>query len=70
MVDHVHMMLSIPPKYSVAQVIGSARREGCDHIVVPGDDHARRLIRRYLENDERSRTHLSLVQRGTRWRQA
>lgn len=26
MPDHVHMMLSIPPKYSVAQVVGYIKR--------------------------------------------
>ena len=25
MVDHVHMLVSIPPKYAVAQVVGSSR---------------------------------------------
>ena len=25
MVDHVHMMLAIPPKYAVSQVVGSSR---------------------------------------------
>ncbi len=29
--DHVHMMISIPPKYSVAQVVGSQREE-CDPL--------------------------------------
>ena len=28
--DHVHMMVSIPPKYSVAQVIGYIKGEECD----------------------------------------
>ena len=33
MVDHVHMMLSIPPKYSVAQVIGYLKGKSAIHIV-------------------------------------
>ena len=30
--DHVHMMLSIPPKYSVAQVIGYMKGKSAIHI--------------------------------------
>ena len=30
--DHVHMMISIPPKYSVAQVIGSIKGKSAIHI--------------------------------------
>ena len=32
MVDHVHIMLSIPPKYSVAQVIGYLKGKSAIHI--------------------------------------
>ena len=32
MVDHVHIMLSIPPKYSVAQVIGYIKGTSAIHI--------------------------------------
>ena len=32
MVDHVHMMISIPPKYSVAQVIGFIKGKSAIHI--------------------------------------
>ena len=32
LVDHVHMMLSIPPKYSVAQVIGYIKGKSAIHI--------------------------------------
>ena len=32
MPDHVHMMLSIPPKYSVAQVIGYMKGKSAIHI--------------------------------------
>jgi putative transposase len=32
MPDHVHMLLSIPPKYSVAQVIGFIKGKGAIHI--------------------------------------
>ncbi len=32
MVDHVHMLISIPPKYSVAQVIGFLKGKSTIHI--------------------------------------
>ena len=32
MKDHVHMMISIPPKYSVAQVIGYMKGKSAIHI--------------------------------------
>ena len=33
MADHVHLMISIPPKYSVAQVIGYIKGKSAIHIV-------------------------------------
>ena len=32
MLDHVHMLISIPPKYSVAQVIGYIKGKSAIHI--------------------------------------
>ena len=32
MPDHVHMMLSIPPKYAVSQVVGFIKGKGAIHI--------------------------------------
>ncbi len=32
MQDHVHMMISIPPKYAVAQVIGYIKGKSAIHI--------------------------------------
>ena len=32
MIDHVHLMLSIPPKYSVADVIGYIKGKSAIHI--------------------------------------
>lgn len=32
MVDHVHMLISIPPKYSVAQVVGYIKGKSAIHI--------------------------------------
>jgi len=33
MLDHVHMMISIPPKYAVTQVIGFIKGKSAIHIV-------------------------------------
>ena len=32
MADHVHMLVSIPPKYSVAQVVGYIKGKSAIHI--------------------------------------
>ena len=32
MVDHVHMMISIPPKYAVSQVIGYIKGKSAIHM--------------------------------------
>ena len=32
MIDHVHMLISIPPKYAVAQVIGFIKGKSAIHI--------------------------------------
>jgi len=32
MVDHVHMMIAIPPKYSVAQVVGFIKGKSAIHL--------------------------------------
>lgn len=32
MVDHVHMLISIPPKYGVAQVVGYIKEKSAIHI--------------------------------------
>ena len=30
--DHVHMLISIPPKYAVSQVVGFINEKSCTHI--------------------------------------
>ena len=32
MVDHVHMLLSVPPKYAVAQVVGFIKGKSAIHL--------------------------------------
>ena len=31
--DHVHVLMSIPPEYSVAQIVGYMKRKSAIHIV-------------------------------------
>jgi transposase InsO family protein len=42
------------------RVIGTLRRECIDHVIVVGEQHLRRILRRYLEYYHSSRTHLAL----------
>ena len=40
-VDHVHMLISIPPKYAVAQVIGYIKGKSAIHIARTAGDRQR-----------------------------
>ncbi len=42
------------------RVIGTLRRECIDHVIVLGEQHLRRILRRYLEYYHSSWTHLAL----------
>jgi putative transposase len=42
------------------RVIGSIRRECLDHVIIVSEAGLRRVLTRYVDYDERSRTHLSL----------
>ena len=42
------------------RVIGTIRRDCLDHIIVVGEQHLRRILRKYLEYYHGSRTHLAL----------
>jgi len=42
------------------RVIGTLRRECLDHVIVLGEQHLRRILRRYLKYYHCSRTHLAL----------
>jgi transposase InsO family protein len=42
------------------RVIGTLRRECLDHVIVLGEQHLRRILRKYLEYYHGSRTHLGL----------
>ena len=42
--DHVHMLVSIPPKYSVAQVIGYMKGKSAIHIAREFDGRSRSFV--------------------------
>jgi putative transposase len=44
MADHVHMLLSIPPKYAVAQVIGFIKGKSAIHIARTFGERKRNFI--------------------------
>ena len=60
MPDHVHMLISIPPKYSVAQVIGYIKGKSAIHVARTFFDHKRNFVgqnfwARILRLDRRAR---------------
>ena len=44
MMDHVHMMISIPPKYSVAQVVGYIKGKSAIHIARTFGERKRNFV--------------------------
>ena len=44
LVDHVHMLVSIPPKYSVAQVVGYLKGKRAIHIARALADRSRNFV--------------------------
>lgn len=44
MPDHVHMMISIPPKYSVAQVVGYIKGKSAIHIARTFSERKRNFV--------------------------
>ena len=45
MSDHVHMMISIPPKYSVSQVIGYIKGKSTIHIARTYQNRIRNFVK-------------------------
>ena len=43
------------------RLIGSIRRECLDHVIILGEEHLRRVLKRYVAYYNRSRTHLALA---------
>jgi putative transposase len=46
--DHVHMMISIPPKYAVAQVIGFIKGKSAIHIARHFGERRRNFVRHHF----------------------
>jgi putative transposase len=44
MADHVHMMLSIPPKYAVSQVVGFIKGKSAIHLARVYGEHKRNFV--------------------------
>ena len=44
MPDHVHMMISIPPKYAVSQVVGYIKGKSTIHVARTFFDHKRNFV--------------------------
>ena len=44
MPDHVHMMISIPPKYAVAQVVGYIKGKSAIHVARQFDGKSRNYV--------------------------
>ncbi|MCL2657472.1 MAG: IS200/IS605 family transposase [Betaproteobacteria bacterium] len=44
MLDHVHMMLSIPPKYAVSQVVGVIKGKSAIHLARVYGEHKRNFV--------------------------
>lgn len=44
MLDHVHMMIAIPPKYSVAQVIGYIKGKSAIHVARTFGERKRNFV--------------------------
>ena len=44
MPDHVHMMIAIPPKYAVSQVVGFIKGKSAIHVARTAFDHKRNFV--------------------------
>jgi putative transposase len=44
MSDHVHMMISIPPKYAVSQVVGFIKGKSAIHLARVYGEHRRNFV--------------------------
>ena len=44
MPDHVHMMISVPPKYAVSQVVGFIKGKSAIHVARVYGEHRRNFV--------------------------
>jgi len=48
MLDHVHMMISIPPKYAVSQVVGFIKGKSAIHLARTYGERKRNFVRQHF----------------------
>jgi len=48
MPDHVHMMISIPPKYAVSQVVGCIKRKSAIHVARQYGESRRNFVEQHF----------------------
>ena len=48
MLDHVHMMISIPPKYAVSQVVGYIKGKSTIHLARVYGEHKRNFVGKHF----------------------
>jgi putative transposase len=48
MLDHVHMMMSIPPKYAVSQVVGFIKGKGAIHLARVYGERKRNFVGKHF----------------------
>jgi putative transposase len=53
MPDHVHMMLSIPPKYAVSQVVGYIKGKSAIHIARTYMERKRNYVDKHRDREKR-----------------
>jgi len=46
--DHVHMMIAIPPKYAVSQVVGFIKGKSAIHLARVYGEHKRNFVGQHL----------------------
>ena len=54
MPDHVHMLLSIPPKYAVSQVVGFIKGKSAIHMVRVYGERKRNFVGQYFWAEDSS----------------
>ncbi len=63
-IDHIHTAYRAPLMNAVCErILGSARRECLDHVLVLGERHLRRVLREYVRYFNSARPHQRLQQR-------
>jgi len=65
MSDHVHMMISIPPKYAVSQVIGYMKGKSAIHIARRFSERKRNFVGQHLLLSARPSNYRFILARST-----